>query len=93
VRGAEVSGSAAYDDGSWTVGGQTVKISNSRIDFLGSLGMTCGEWSTERWRGKSAFCAMTAPLWVNHIYKTNLAFASNGPPSVFIGGQNGMRRV
>jgi hypothetical protein len=54
VRGAEVSGSVAYDDGSPAVGfqmnllypfgaensGQTVKLSNSQVDFPGELGMT-----------------------------------------------------
>jgi hypothetical protein len=54
VRGAEVSGSVAYDDGSPAVGfqmnllyplgaensGQTVKLSNSAIDFPGELGTT-----------------------------------------------------
>jgi hypothetical protein len=54
VRGAEVSGSVAYDDGSPAVGfqmnllnpfgaensGRTVKLSNSRVDFPGELGST-----------------------------------------------------
>jgi hypothetical protein len=54
VRGAEVSGSVAYDDGSPAAGfqmnllypfgaensGQTVKLSNSRVDFPGELGST-----------------------------------------------------
>jgi hypothetical protein len=54
VRGAEVSGSVAYDDGSPAVGfrmnllypfgaensGQTVKLNNSQADFPGELGTT-----------------------------------------------------
>jgi len=54
VRGAEVNGSVAYDDGSPAVGfrmnllypfgaensGQTVKLSNSQADFPGELGTT-----------------------------------------------------
>jgi hypothetical protein len=54
VRGAEVTGSVAYDDGSPAVGfkmnllypfgaensGQTVMLSNSRVDFPGEFGTT-----------------------------------------------------
>jgi hypothetical protein len=54
VRGAEVNGSVAYDDGSPAVGfkmnllypfgaensGQTVMLSNSRVDFPGEFGTT-----------------------------------------------------